>query len=385
MTPLPEERGGRDPFEFSDPQPPDYQWYGPASYPDAEPETQPMPALPPAGLEPSLPALLPAEPEPPPSLLPALPDPADGGRAARRRAAQDATRRAAKHGGSKHAPAKGSSSGKHGRAAITAGTGRAHARGSGPAGAASSGPVKPMSRVEARRAARAAKGGIGVMASRAIGELFITSGVLMLLFVTYQLWWTNVIAGKQANAAVNSLQDDWDTGSGSEKDSRDPGDFAPGQGFAIIYIPKLDVRSPIAQGVGKEKVLDKGEVGHYTGKLNAGMPWDKTANFALAGHRNGHGEPFRYINKLVYGDKIVVETATKFYTYSVTSRLAQTPSSNVDVISAVPRQSGFTAPGRYITLTTCTPEFTSKYRLIIWGKMVDEQPRSEGKPDALVQ
>ncbi|NUW05291.1 class E sortase, partial [Streptomyces sp. CAI 127] len=46
--------------------------------------------------------------------------------------------------------------------------------------------------------------------------------------------------------------------------------------------------------------------------------------------------------------------------------------------------SGFTKPGRYLTLTTCTPEFTSTYRLIVWGKMVDERPRSEGKPDALV-
>ena len=46
---------------------------------------------------------------------------------------------------------------------------------------------------------------------------------------------------------------------------------------------------------------------------------------------------------------------------------------------------GFTEPGRYITLTTCTPEFTSKYRLIVWGKMVEERPRSKGKPDALVE
>ncbi|MGW4700153.1 class E sortase, partial [Streptomyces sp. NPDC004285] len=47
-------------------------------------------------------------------------------------------------------------------------------------------------------------------------------------------------------------------------------------------------------------------------------------------------------------------------------------------------QSGFTAPGRYITLTTCTPEFTSTYRMIVWGKLVDERPRSKGKPQALV-
>jgi sortase A len=62
-----------------------------------------------------------------------------------------------------------------------------------------------------------------------------------------------------------------------------------------------------------------------------------------------------------------------------------TSPSNVSVLDAIPKGSGFTKAGRYITLTTCTPEFTSKYRLIVWGKMVEERPRSKGKPDALVE
>ena len=68
----------------------------------------------------------------------------------------------------------------------------------------------------------------------------------------------------------------------------------------------------------------------------------------------------------------------------MTSVLPQTSPSNTAVIEPVPPGSGFTEPGRYITLTTCTPEFTSTYRLIVWGKMVEERPRSKGKPDALV-
>ena len=107
--------------------------------------------------------------------------------------------------------------------------------------------------------------------------------------------------------------------------------------------------------------------------------------FALAGHRNTHGEPFRYINRLVPGDKVVVETSSTYYTYQVTSMLPQTSPSNIAVIDPIPAGSGFTQPGRYITLTTCTPEFTSTYRLIVWGKMVDEQPRSKGLPAALRQ
>jgi sortase A len=235
--------------------------------------------------------------------------------------------------------------------------------------------------VAARRAARAARPGAGVVASRLVGEFFITFGVLMLLFVTYQLWWTNVRAHAQADGAAHNLQDDWAHGKGR------PGVFAPGQGFAIMHIPKLDVVVPIAEGTNKQRVLDRGMLGHYGGPqdVQTAMPDARTGNFAVAGHRNTHGEPFRYINHLVKGDRVVVETRDTYYVYAVTGLLPQTPPSNIGVIGPIPPQSGFTEPGRYITLTTCTPEFTSKYRLIVWGKMVEERPRSKGKPRALVE
>ncbi|MGP3980764.1 class E sortase [Streptomyces sp. KR80] len=238
----------------------------------------------------------------------------------------------------------------------------------------------PRSRVEARRQARARKEPPGVIASRLVGEAFITVGVLMLLFVTYQLWYTNVLAQQQAGGAASNLE--WQWGEGAD---RKAGAFSPGQGFAIMYIPKLDVKVPIAEGIDKHKVLDRGMVGHYAdGKLKTAMPWDKKGNFAVAGHRNTHGEPFRYINRLKPGDEIIVETQSTFYTYEMASILPQTSPSNVGVIGPVPPGSGFTEPGRYVTLTTCTPEFTSTYRMIVWGKMVEERPRSKGKPDALV-
>ncbi|MFF4487430.1 class E sortase [Streptomyces sp. NPDC001544] len=238
----------------------------------------------------------------------------------------------------------------------------------------------PLSRVEARRAAKARKPGAAVVASRVIGEVFITTGVVMLLFVTYQLWWTNVRAHAQAGREANTLQQDWASG------KRAPGTFEPGQGFAILHIPKLDVVAPIAEGVSNKKVLDKGMVGHYgEGALKTAMPSAKTGNFGLAAHRNTHGEPFRYINRLQKGDAVVVETQDTYYVYKMTSMLPVTDPSNTSVLDPIPKGSGFTAPGRYITLTTCTPEFTSKYRLIVWGKMVEERPRSKGKPDALVE
>lgn len=248
-----------------------------------------------------------------------------------------------------------------------------------PASAAAATPAAPLSRMEARRAAKAAKDSPAVVASRVVGEVFISLGVLMLLFVTYQLWWTNVRAEQIAGRETDKIQEEWAKGAGK------PGVFAPGQGFAIMHIPKLDVVVPIAEGINKEKVLDRGMLGHYgEGKLKTAMPEDKQGNFAVAGHRNTHGEPFRYVNTLTPGDPIVVETRDAYYTYEMTSVLPQTSPSNISVIEPVPVGSGFDKPGRYLTLTTCTPEFTSTYRLIVWGKMVDERPRSEGKPKALV-
>ncbi len=237
----------------------------------------------------------------------------------------------------------------------------------------------PASRMAARRAARARKPGAAVMASRMIGEVFITTGVLMLLFVTYQLWWTNVRAHAQAGNEASNLQEDWAKGKGK------PGSFEPGQGFALLHIPKLDVVVPIAEGTDKKRVLDRGMVGHYAEDgVKTAMPDAKKGNFGLAGHRNTHGEPFRYINRLKPGDPIVVETQDKYFVYKMASILPVTSPSNTSVLDGVPKGSPFKSAGRYITLTTCTPEFTSKYRMIVWGTMVEERPRDKGKPDELV-
>ncbi|MFJ6515795.1 class E sortase [Streptomyces sp. NPDC091406] len=326
----------------------------PAPAPDlsAEPRTEVMARVPapdlPAEPRTEVIARIPADPEPAPAPDPAAspnpaPAPPPGGRAERRRAAKGRGRR-------RPAPV-----------------------------AEPAAPAAPMSRVEARRAARAAKDSPAVVASRAVGEVFISLGVLMLLFVTYQLWWTNIRADQIAGKETNRIQDQWANG------DRKPGVFAPGEGFAIMHIPKLDVVAPIAEGIDKEKVLDRGMIGHYgEGKLKTAMPSDKQGNFSVAGHRNTHGEPFRYINKLSPGDPIVVETRDAYYTYEMARILPQTSPSNISVIEPIPVGSGFDKPGRYLTLTTCTPEFTSTYRLIVWGKMVDERPRSDGKPDALV-
>lgn len=148
------------------------------------------------------------------------------------------------------------------------------------------------------------------------------------------------------------------------------------QAYAVLSIPRLGLRVPVAEGVSKRDVLNKGYVGHYPHTQQAGQ----AGNFALAGHRNTHGEPFRYINRLRRGDEIDVETAAGRYVYVVGKTLPQTSASDGGVVREVPRSTvrpayGYSAPGYYITLTTCTPEYTSRYRLVVWGTLTSMRPR----------
>jgi sortase A len=244
------------------------------------------------------------------------------------------------------------------------------------------------------------------------GELLVTAGVVLMLLVVHQLWWTNREAQHGAERKVQALEREWEwgsgggsagggdvgatgaagavgasgAGSGDRQGARQQGTRQPqmsvaarpdpSQAYAVLVIPRLSLRAPVAEGISKQEVLNKGYVGHYPGTAQAGQP----GNFALAGHRNTHGEPFRYLNRLRVKDVIQVETAAAVYTYAVDRILPETSARDSGVIRPVPRSVvkpayGYSEPGYYITLTTCTPEYTSRYRLVVWGKLLSMRPR----------
>ncbi|WP_406459501.1 class E sortase [Streptomyces sp. NBC_01622] len=235
------------------------------------------------------------------------------------------------------------------------------------------------------------------------GELLVTAGVVLLLLVVQQLWWTNREARQGAERQVQALERQWGTQTPTSPSSTSPSTPAnteaadgssphrttttasgsggsttphPSQAYAILTIPRLHLRVPIAEGVSKRNVLNKGYVGHYPGTQQPGQ----AGNFALAGHRNTHGEPFRYLPRLRLKDTVQVETSTATYTYTVDKILPRTSAADSGVIRQIPRSTakpsyGYSAPGHYITLTTCTPEFTSRYRMVVWGTLTFTRPR----------
>ncbi|MFC9299358.1 class E sortase [Streptomyces sp. NPDC057010] len=246
----------------------------------------------------------------------------------------------------------------------------------------------------------------------ACAEVITTVGVVVALLVVHQVWWTNRQAAAAAREQVQALESEWAAGadgvtgagagagagsgsgsgsgagsgvesgsgvpssSGGRSPSSSPSAARPpaaalDRAYAVLRIPRLGLVVPVAQGVDKRSVLDKGYVGQYPGTARPG----ERGNFALAGHRNTHGEPFRYINRLREGDQLIVDVKGRRYTYVVGKVLGETTERDTGVIAPVPRSVvkpdyGYGEPGSYITLTTCTPEYTSKYRLVVWGTLV---------------
>ncbi|MFE8913739.1 sortase domain-bontaining protein [Streptomyces globisporus] len=238
-------------------------------------------------------------------------------------------------------------------------------------------------------------------------EVALTLGLVLLLLVAHQLWWTNREARADAGRTVQGLQGEWDdqsapdgehgSGDGGRAREATPRTSSPGPeagGPPPLPPGRTPPPPPLGTGVRRPahppdrahrtrrrghrqgRGVRPGYVRHYTRSAQAGQ----AGNFAPAGHRNTRGEPFRRIDRLRGGDRITVETRDAVYTYTVGKRLARTAPSDSGVIAPVPRGNvtmsvGYSEPGYYLTLTTCTSEFSSRYRLVVWGKLTAMRPR----------
>ncbi|MDQ4502970.1 class E sortase [Sinomonas sp. ASV322] len=124
--------------------------------------------------------------------------------------------------------------------------------------------------------------------------------------------------------------------------------------IGVIYIPRLgdDWRRIVRETVDTERVLNSvtAGVGHYEGTaMPGGM-----GNFAVAAHDIGYGNSFLKLSTLRLSDKIYVQTAQGWYTYTFRNFQFVQPSA-VDVINAVPAVSKTATTDRLMTLTTCYP------------------------------
>ncbi len=239
-----------------------------------------------------------------------------------------------------------------------------------------------------RRAQRAALGAVGI-----IGELLLTAGAFVFLYLGWELVLNNAIAKSEQTEQARALSDAWaadyyDGPVSVDVEKADApvknGDapvFAgtPGNAevFATLIVPRFgaDWHRPIAEGIGVEDVLNPIGIGHYPGTSMPGQ----VGNFALAGHRTSHGDALIDINQLDVGDSIYVETPDGWYRYVFRAHEYVLPT-GVEVLAAVPQSQGAAPTDRILTLTSCNPIHSVSERYIAYAVFDDWTPRSAGPP-----
>ncbi|MEU0223263.1 class E sortase [Streptomyces sp. NPDC006284] len=213
------------------------------------------------------------------------------------------------------------------------------------------------------------------------GELLITAGLVLGLFVVYSLWWTNVIADRAADEQADKVRDDW---AQDRVGPHGPGALDTRAGIGFLHVPAMGNGDILVEKGTSMKILNDGVAGYYTDPVESALPTSgKKGNFSLAAHRDGHGAKFHRIDKIGKGDAIVFETKDTWYVYKTYAVLPETSKFNVRVLDPVPKESGKKKAGHYITLTTCTPVYTSRYRYVVWGELVrTEKVDEERTPPA---
>jgi sortase (surface protein transpeptidase) len=293
---------------------------------------------------------------------------------------------------------------------------------------------EPRTRAERRQAQRRAERSPGRAAIRGIGQTLITAGLIVLLFVVYEVFVTNLFGAHKQAEATEQLDQMWAESSDTvvapgdpvlvteqggvvvstaPAPIRDPGertrsyDTAEGVGFAKLYIPSFgpDFMFTVVEGTTQADLY--AGPGHY---LDTQYPGER-GNFALAGHRVNKGAPFDDLGLLQSCDAIVIETKDDWYVYRVLpmedeiATWLDTAHAHCDGVSVpagryqgvygreitvptdiaqvlpVPHVGSTAVPDdaeRMITLTTCHPKFSDRQRMIIHGILTASYPKADG-------
>ena len=206
-----------------------------------------------------------------------------------------------------------------------------------------------------------------------LGSSLIVLGLLMFLFVGYQLWGTGIEEAQSQNSLENRFSEIAVTTTAPPPTSISPSVAEPavtttlappepivikeGDPMAIIELPTIGVSKFVVAGV-ETADLKKGP-GHYPGTPFPG----ELGNASIAGHRTTYGEPFRHLDDLNIGDPIIItDLLGRKFTYLVSNQQV-VGASDSWVVATTDRTKAV------LTLTTCHPEFSAKQRLIISAEL----------------
>jgi sortase A len=191
-----------------------------------------------------------------------------------------------------------------------------------------------------------------------VGRTMIATGVLLLLFVAYQLWGTGLAESRSQSA----LADEFETViSTPVTQSTLP---AYGDVISRIEIPKIGVDKFVVAGVDAES-LRKGP-GLFPGSPLAGQ----LGNVAITGHRTTYGAPFSRIDEIGVGDEVIVQTADGTFTYVVNAEPFVVEPTQTEVAKTLDRDKAT------LTLISCHPRWTSEKRIVVTADLVPTQEPS---------
>lgn len=212
----------------------------------------------------------------------------------------------------------------------------------------------------------------------AVGRVMITAGVLILLFVAYELWGTGIHTAR----AQDDLEQQFEQRSADFADNhpdprpvRNPRRPQPvpqppprGELIGRIQIPAIGVDKIFLEGVGLD-VLSSGP-GHYEGTPLPGQE----GNAAIAGHRTTYGAPFNRIDELGDGDRIIISYFNgSQFTYQYLNTVVVTPD-RVDVLE-------YKFDNR-LTLTACNPKYSAAERIVVSARLLEPAARAAPTPPA---
>lgn len=222
----------------------------------------------------------------------------------------------------------------------------------------------------------------------AVGRFMMRAGVVILLFVAFQLWGT----GLTTSRAQDSLRKEFDaqlsesalTGevapATSPQAETAPTDLPipqPGDPIARLEIDAIDSNFIMVQGVDL-KWLQEGP-GHFPQTPLPGQP----GNAAVAGHRTTYQAPFNRIDELIPGDTITVQTMQGIFTYRVDSQLDPKTNEPVGhrIISADDISILDQTFGNRLTLMACHPKFSAAQRIVVTATLTSNPAPATPLPE----
>ncbi len=132
-----------------------------------------------------------------------------------------------------------------------------------------------------------------------------------------------------------------------------------GDGIGELKIPKIDATYTIIQGTDTLS-LEKGP-GHYPGTAFPGMG----QTVAIAGHRTTYLAPFRHLDALAPGNRIVVSMPYGKFTYVVQYHRIVVPTA-----LWVTRNVGYDR----LVLSACNPLYSAAQRIVVFARLQSVQP-----------